>query len=67
MADYLACPNCGDSRTEGEFCSLGCRRAWTARKGRAARFAKLQDLIDSEEREPGWLYKRMYQYSETRG
>jgi len=66
MTDYLACPNCGCPHTEGNFCNLGCRRAWTARKGRAARFAKLQDLIDSEEREPGWVWKRMEQNQETR-
>ena|ERR1700756_2614989 len=26
--DFLACPNCADPYTCGEFCNLTCRRAW---------------------------------------
>ncbi len=65
--DYLACPNCKNPNTEGNFCNLSCRREWTANKERAARFGRLQDLINSEEREPGWVFKRLYENSETRG
>jgi hypothetical protein len=66
IIDYLACPHCGNPHTEGNLCNLGCRRAWTANKERAARFAKLQDLVNSKEREPGWMFKRLYENQEAR-
>lgn len=50
IVDHLACPNCGEPVTGGEFCNLSCRRELAEKQrseARAAKHARMRGLVQN--------------------